>query len=84
MPKARSVNLSREAEKSLKRLEAHHQELIIAALQALGTDPLIGKASKGKLAGRRSFRVGMFRIVYTFAQESIGVSYIAHRKDVYR
>ena len=39
---------------------------------------------KGKFAGLRKFRVGDYRVVFTIVGDSVLVTRIGHRRDVYR
>ena len=39
---------------------------------------------KGKFAGLRKFRVGDYRVVFTIVGDSVHVTRIGHRRDVYR
>ena len=38
----------------------------------------------GKFAGLRKFRVGEYRVIFAILGESVLVTRIAHRRDVYR
>jgi mRNA interferase RelE/StbE len=84
MPKARSVKLSRTAEKGLEGLEPRLLDRLTAAIRGLAGNPLLGKKLKGDFEGLRSYRLGTYRIVYRFTSESVAIIYIEHRKDVYR
>jgi len=57
-----------------------------AALRKLGSVPLGGKPLTGDLAGLRSLRVGMYRIVYRFDPRTgvVDVIWIRHRREAYR
>lgn len=84
MQKARSVKLSRRAEKALDSLDARFRDHIKEAVRELSGNPLLGKKLKGEFEGLRSHRLGAFRIVYRFTEELLEVVYVEHRKDVYR
>ena len=39
---------------------------------------------KGKFAGLRKFRVGDYRVIFTIVGDSVLVTRLGHRRDVYR
>jgi len=80
------VRVSRQAAKDLERLSKVYLAAAAAALRTLGPAPLGGKPLGGDLAGLRSLRVGMYRIVYRFDPRSgvVDVVWIRHRREVYR
>lgn len=84
MPRSRDVRLSKRAEKGLNGLDAPFKDPLKEAIRELSANPLLSKKLKGEFEGLRSYRVGSFRIVYRFSEESLEVAYIDHRKDVYR
>ena len=55
-------------------------------LQTLSDDPTQGKPLKLNLKGKWSFRVGMFRIIYSIEHKNLIVYVldIGHRRDIYR
>lgn len=59
---------------------------VARALDDLGQDPFQGKALKGKLQGRYSYRVGSYRILYLIRRHALLVIVIdiGHRRDIYR
>ncbi|MGH9363139.1 MAG: type II toxin-antitoxin system RelE family toxin [Thermoanaerobaculia bacterium] len=84
-----TVRLSSHAEKSLERLARSDRPLFLRvdrALDEIAADPATGKALRGPLAGRRSYRVGALRIIYRFspAEQEVLVLDIAHRGSAYR
>jgi len=38
----------------------------------------------GGFEGLRSYRLGIFLIVYRFAKDTVEAAYVDHRRDVYR
>ena len=80
------VRLSRQSAKDLERLPKLYLAAVASALRGLGAEPLAGKPLGGELAGLRSLRVGMYRIVYSFDPRSgvLDVIWIRHRREVYR
>jgi mRNA interferase RelE/StbE len=81
------VEISRTAEKQLKKLSKDDQKRVVAAILDLAENPL-PKGSR-KLTGYEDVyrvRVGRFRILYSWAASVLIVIVlkIGHRKDVYR
>ena len=81
------IEISRTAEKQLKKLSKDDQKRVVAAILDLAEDPL-PKGSR-KLTGYEDvyrIRVGHFRILYSCAARTLIVIVlkIGRRKDVYR
>lgn len=59
---------------------------MIAVLDALATNPFIGKKLQGRLRGYYSLRAWPYRIVYEIRQKELIVLVVrlGHRRDVYR
>ncbi len=84
-----NIVLLSDALKSYKRLLNSNKELfrrIDNALEALKSDPFLGKPLKDNLKGKYSLRVGIYRIIYSIdkGEITIYVLEIAHRREVYR
>ena len=78
-----------EAEKVYKKLASADKSIFLRianSLEALKGEPLQGKPLKGRLEGKRSLRVGNFRIIYSVIQQKLVVYVfdIGHRREVYR
>ncbi len=83
------LELTGQAEKSLRRIKTGDPRAylrISRALDDIEGDPGLGKALKGVLAGRYSFRVGDYRIIYAVKRAVLTVIVIdlGHRRDIYR
>ncbi len=80
------VRVSRRAERDLQRIERAYLTAVAEALRRLADEPLAGKPLTGDLAGLRSLRVGMYRVVYAFdpAEGLVEVVWVRHRREVYR
>ena len=81
------VLLARVAEKDLSRLSSEIHDRIIAAIQALATNPR--PAGCRKLSGTKNdwrIRVGDYRVVYEIAEaiRIVRVNRVRHRREVYR
>lgn len=82
-----SIEISRTAEKRLKKLRRDDQRRVVTAILALGDDP--HPRGSRKLAGYDDvfrIRVGSYRVLYSVSGRKliIIVLKIGHRKDVYR
>ena len=70
------ADLVRGMHPALKRKTRASQKTILA-------DPSSGKALKDELAGLRSFRVGIFRVVYRVTRNVVEIVAIGPRKRIY-
>jgi mRNA interferase RelE/StbE len=82
-----SLEISRTAEKQLRRLSAAARRRVARAMVALGDDPW--PPGSRKLMGYDDvfrIRVGVYRILYSVSgrQLVIIILKIGHRKDIYR
>ncbi|MCG8556113.1 MAG: type II toxin-antitoxin system RelE/ParE family toxin [Proteobacteria bacterium] len=82
-----SVELSRSAEKALRKLPRDDLRHIAAALKRLESDPR--PQGSRKLSGYDDvlrIRVGRYRIIYNIIEERVLVIVlkIGHRRDIYR
>ena len=83
------IELSNEADKALGWILKREPILgrrITKALEDLARDPLQGKALKGRLKGRYSYRIGDYRIIYMIFRNRLLLIVIdmGHRRDIYR
>jgi len=83
------LELSNQAEYVLKRMalrEPTMYQRVAEALDDLERDPFQGKPLKGKLAGRYSYRIGSYRIIYLVKRHELIVLVIdiGYRRDIYR
>jgi mRNA interferase RelE/StbE len=81
------VELTRSAEKDLRRIDRRYIPNIFTAIEALETTPRPNGSTK--LSGSKHtyrLRVGVYRVVYevTDSKLLVLVIRIAHRKDVYK
>ena len=83
----RSVELTRRAAKDLEKLEQNMPDLfgkVISKISSLENDPGAGKQLVGPFKGKRSVRVGAYRIIYQVTGSRCVVLTVNHRGDVYR
>lgn len=83
------IVLHSQAKKTYKKLFISNKELfrrIYNALEALKSDPFLGKPLKDKLKGKYSLRVGIYRIIYSVEKHEVTVYIldIGHRREIYR
>lgn len=73
----------KKAEKQFEKLDIHTKKKVITAIQELTQDPSLGTPLTGKLRGYNKYRLGDYRIIYSYNDEKIIVVAIAHRSNVY-
>jgi len=78
------VALSGRAERDLKALPPSVRARLRAALDNISANPEVGKRLRGEFAGLRSWRVGSYRIIYQYSQDTIMIVTLGHRAAVYR
>ena len=83
---AKSLLLEKPAQKRLLKLPIHIHKRVIKALETIQENPLIGVKLHGELNDYYKYRIGDYRIVYTFnTKESIvTVVKVEHRQGVYK
>ena len=81
-----SVELEPGAIRQFRRLDPPMARRIESAMRSLGDTQESGKPLHAPLAGRRSLRVGEYRIIYKVypSERRVAVLRIAHRREVYR
>ena len=82
-----SIEISRTAEKQLKKLNRDNQRRVVKAIVALAEDPR--PQGSRKLAGYDDvfrIRVGPYRVLYSVSGKKLVIIIlkIGHRKNVYR
>lgn len=80
------IKLTTQAKKELKNLKVVYQIAISTAFEDIKENPFISKPLSGDLLGRFSYKMGVFRIIYTVNKKDnrIHILTIGHRKSVYR
>lgn len=83
------IVLTRQAAKDYAYLYKSDRSIFIrvrAALHALAEDPHQGKPLRLSLKGHRSYRVGVYRIIYAIEHNILTVTVldIGHRREAYR
>ena len=82
-----SIEISRTAEKQLKKLRRDDQRRVVKAMLALAEDPY--PTGSRKLTGYDDvlrIRVGQYRVLYSVSGKKLVIIIlkIGHRKDIYR
>lgn len=79
------LRITGHAQREIKRISLSHQEAILAALEVLRNDPYLGKPLTRELTRRFTYRVGVFRIIYTINEHDKLVSILTagHRATIY-
>lgn len=78
--------VARRFQQSFDALDPPIQKRVSAALEAIRDHPRVGKALTGPLVGEFSYRVGAYRIIYTYApdEDVVWLETVRHRREVYR
>ena len=78
------VYLTRTAREALAALEFPLADAVLDALSELERDPHLGHQLRGRLTGLRSYRVGIYRIIYELRDDkTVRVIAIRHRGSAY-
>ncbi len=78
------VFLTRTARESLAAFEFLRADAVLDALGELERDPHLGHQLRGRLTGLRSYRVGVYRIIYELRDDrTVRVVAIRHRGEAY-
>lgn len=77
--------ISIRAANAAKKLPYYVQDAVTLAMEEIVDDPFLGKPLSRELSDKLSFRVGVYRIVYTVSvkENTIRVLRIGHRSNVY-
>ncbi len=80
-----AIRLSKQAGEFYQELTGKHRVQVDNALSLIQQDPRQGKSLRGDLKGYWSFRVGIYRVIYTIHKQEVVVSIlrIHHRKEAY-
>jgi len=78
------VYLTRSAREALAALDYPLADAVLDALGELERDPNLGHQLRGRLNGLRSYRVGVYRIIYERRDDgTVRVVAIRHRGNAY-
>jgi mRNA interferase RelE/StbE len=81
-----TVKFTREAKKSIEKLDASIKKIIQKAIDSLAQNPYKGKPLSHELAGLYSYRTSDYRIIYRIeeGQLIIIVISVGHRREIYK
>jgi mRNA interferase RelE/StbE len=78
------VVLTRTARDALAALDFLLADAVLDALGELERDPHLGHRLRGRLTGLRSYRVGIYRIIYELRDDTtVRIVAIRHRGNAY-
>lgn len=78
------VYLTRTAREALAALDFLLADAVLDALGDLEQDPRLGHQLRGRLVGLRSYRVGIYRIIYELRDDgTVRVVAVRHRGNAY-
>lgn len=83
---AKSLILEKPVKKRLLKLPIKIHKRVIRALETIQENPLIGVKLHGELNDYYKYRVGDYRIVYSFnsKESTVIVVKVEHRRGVYK
>lgn len=73
----------RKAVKQFEKLDGVIKKRIVKELEVIRSDPKSGIPLTGDLLGYYKWRIGSYRIIYSFNDETINILSIDHREGVY-
>lgn len=79
------IVLPKSAQKDLQKVDSRHRNRIVVALDALISEPYLGKKLEGEYRGYYSYRVWPYRIIYGIKKNELIVLIIriGHRQGIY-
>ena len=80
-----SITFKESVWRDLNKIDKHQVKIILAKIEDLlpeGSESY--SALTGQLSKLRKFRVGNYRVIYTIKEDTVLITRIQHRKDVYR
>lgn len=79
------ITISPRAKKELKNIAKLYRKAIRNAIDELKETPFIGKPLSRELTGKYSYRIGVYRIIYTVNKpdKKINILTAGHRGTIY-
>ena len=80
------IKLTAQARKELKQIKKTYQDVIEAIFEDVKENPYAGKLLTRELSGKLSYKVSMFRIIYTVNKKdkTVFILTAGHRAIVYK
>ena len=74
------------AKKGLKTIAKIYKKGIKEAIDSLSEDPYLGKPLTRELTGRYTYKVGVYRIIYTINKKDkiVNITNAGHRSTIYQ
>jgi len=82
---AYNITFKKSVTRDLKKIDIAEADRILSRIfQDLPGNADSMPELKGRFAGLRKYRIGEYRIIFTIIDQSILITRIRHRKEVYR
>lgn len=80
------LEITAQARRELKTIQQLYEEEVSSALREIKEDPLTSKALVDELKGRYSYRIDVYRIIYTINRKDKVISVLSagHRSTIYK
>ena len=80
------LKLTAKAKKELKYIQKSYKMVVALALEDIKDSPFSGKPLSRELLGKFSYRVGMYRIIYTVNKKDKIITIVSdgHRATIYQ
>ena len=80
------LKLTAKAKKELKTISYHHKNALAVVLEEIKDNPDIGKSLAKELTGKKTVRVGAYRIIYKINKKDkiITILTAGHRATIYK
>ena len=83
MAKPKTPRFTPQARRFLGDATPPLEDRLKQAILDIAHDPLLGKPLKGELKESYSYRVGDWRVIYSFDKEFVYFEVIRHRREAY-
>ena len=83
MAKPKTPRFTPQARRFLEDATPPLKDRLKQVILDIAHEPLLGKPLKGELKGSYSYRVGDWRVIYSFDKEFVYFEVIRHRREVY-
>ena len=80
----KQIKLSPIASKTIANASESLKSTLRDSILELSHNPLSGKPLKGRLRGLYRVRIGRYRIVYRFSEDTLEIVNVGDRKEIYR
>ena len=82
----KKLNIDKDAQKELDRIDAVTRRRIIKGITGLLQEPPLGdiKPLHGYSDGRHRIRIGKYRVIFYYSDENLNIIDIGSRGDIYK